>query len=576
MDFLQSPTRPDLRLEATKAILQCVTNRAYAQELVHNGILKPLLKVVSAAADDNDNDNDNDNNGSSRDTEASENALQSLLYLTSATQELANAVVQELLDAKAVPRLVELVLSIPPTPHTPIMSATTTTTASATTTTSDKRRINWAMALLANLTRTEMGALELVGKTLPDEAVYDNNGQQDDDENETASSANNNVNVKPTLELLLDRFLNPNLVADTTTTQKASSDMYTARATEEPHQQWDNDDDNDNALYEHHDDDDPYQHFAAVLMNATQVPAGSKFVMRIPRPNKKKNNMAAVAAADAAVSETMVASTATPAAKGGDETKTTTTTATTTAAAAAAAPSAAQQPQQQQSQQQQPPPPPLSVLQRLLPQLQHSCNPIRRRGLSGLVRNVCLDGDATWWLVNVANIVTPILAPLVGPEHLDWDEKKGMDPDLWMAGPDTVREVDTATRRHCVEAVLLLCTGGGRGVRRSLRQARADVILTRCDMVETSETVSERIAECLQALRRDGVGNGGNGTAAAEGAEEGADNDDEDDSSADGSGEYGGTGSGNNIKGLLEAEPAARVTIGGGREDDDVDYDTVD
>eukprot|EP00536_Pseudo-nitzschia_multiseries_P011239 jgi/Psemu1/205311/e_gw1.373.27.1 len=28
---------------------------------------------------------------------------------------------------------------------------------------------------------------------------------------------------------------------------------------------------------------DPYQHFAALLMNATQVKAGRKFVTRIPR-----------------------------------------------------------------------------------------------------------------------------------------------------------------------------------------------------------------------------------------------------------------------------------------------------
>eukprot|EP00934_Nitzschia_sp_Nitz4_P008086 Nitzschia sp. Nitz4//scaffold103_size77763//70540//70893//NITZ4_005453-RA/size77763-protein2genome-gene-0.61-mRNA-1//1//CDS//3329532352//8076//frame0 len=80
-----------------------------------------------------------------------------------------------------------------------------------------------------------------------------------------------------------------------------------------------------------------------------------------------------------------------------------------------------------------------------------------------------------------------------------------MDPDLWLPGPDKVREVDVATRQHLVDAVLLLCATG-RKSRESLRLARTYVVLKYADMVEESEAVSERINECVQYLRRDEEG----------------------------------------------------------------------
>jgi hypothetical protein len=421
--FLQS-SRADLKLEATKAVLQVVTDRyvpnnthyildycslavgvalhcialcaflSYAiltillfflrlrfiivrsfsnevLQLMEHGVLLPLLRIVSDTTD----------------ATSAENALQAILYLSSSVEQgVSNLCIEELLQHKAVARLVELVLS------------------SSSGVVSQNKQLNLALAILANLTRTEQGTIELVGKTLPDEAVKE------------LDIADTKEKTRPIMELLLDRFLNRQLITE-----------LPDYASLEPHE-WD-------TL-----DCDPYQHFAAILMNATQLDAGTKFVLRL---HHSENGT-------------------------------------------------------QQT----------SVFQQLLPQLlNNQPNPIRRRGISGMIRNCCLETDAAWWMLNVAKLTSVLLYPLAGPEELDLEDKTGMDPDLWLSGPDKQREVDGATRMHVVESILLLCASG-RKSRETLRLAKTYVILKYADMVEEIESVSEQINECVQYLRRDEEGTG--------------------------------------------------------------------
>jgi hypothetical protein len=221
--------------------------------------------------------------------------------------------------------------------------------------------------------------------------------------------------TKPTLELLLARFLSSEFV------DECDGDYNDQEAL-----------DNTVELDSRHCD--PYQHFASVLMNSTQVEAGRRFVLRIQL--------------------------------NGD---------TTT-----------------------------SVLQAILPQLRAS-NPIRRRGIAGTVKNCCLEKDSAWWLLEEVKIVKHLLYPLAGPEELDVDEKRGLDPDLWLQGPDKQREPDHLTRLFLVESILLLLASGRRS-RERLRLERVYVILRLADMVEVHEDVSECISECVQFLRRDEEG----------------------------------------------------------------------
>jgi len=94
---------------------------------------------------------------------------------------------------------------------------------------------------------------------------------------------------------------------------------------------------------------------------------------------------------------------------------------------------------------------------------------------------------------------------LTGPEELDVEEKQGLDPDLWLEGPDKKREPDHLTRLFLVESILLLC-GSGRKAREQLRLERAYVILKWADMVEEQEDVNAQIYECVNYLRADEEG----------------------------------------------------------------------
>ena len=82
----------------------------------------------------------------------------------------------------------------------------------------------------------------------------------------------------------------------------------------------------------------------------------------------------------------------------------------------------------------------------LLTKQMHSFNPIRRRSAVSIIRTCIFDKEVHWWLLEEVNILTPmLLLCVVGVgDHFDGketvkidpftdDEKKGMDPRLWMA-----------------------------------------------------------------------------------------------------------------------------------------------
>lgn len=313
--------------------------------------------------------------------------------------------------AGGINRVTEVILSAPPsTEKTSQDNKNSDNTLDAW-----KKRVNFALAILANLTRSEEGAVELVGKTLPEEAVVPE---------QLTAEQKEKLPTKPLLELMLSRFLREDFCEtpeNKENKEDSKLDLIGGAGSA------------DDALQDSNHND-PYQHFAAVLMNCTQVEAGGKFVLKIRRQHDNDEN-------------------------------------------------------------------PTSVFQAVLPQLR-SKNPIRRRGIAGTIRNCCLEKESAWWFLNVVKLTKHILYPLAGPEELDLDEKKGLNPDLWLEGPDKVREPNWTTRLFLVECLLLLCASG-RKSRETLRLERTYVILKWADMVEEKEEVSERINECVQFLRRD-------------------------------------------------------------------------
>jgi hypothetical protein len=201
---------------------------------------------------------------------------------------------------------------------------------------------------------------------------------------------------------------------------------------------------------------DPFQHFASALMNVTQVEAGRLFVLKIRRDR--------TSSADPSNKGSKSSKDKDAAGKGGGDGDAGWT-----------------------------------VLQAVLPQLRSS-NPLRRRGVAGTVRNCCLDSDFAWWLLHVVKVSSHILYPLAGPEELTMEEKRGLDPNLWLEGPDKVRESDHLTRLYLVEAILFLASSG-RQAQEALRRERVPVVLKWAEMVEEQEDVSDKMAECLRLLQ---------------------------------------------------------------------------
>jgi hypothetical protein len=374
--------RADLRMAATEAVLQVRDFRGM-EKMIQESLVEPLAKNCSY------NDDTAATEGTTTEGKSvSVNALKALVYLSSHGTS-ANQCVEDLMQAGGLNRMIEIVLSRPEKTNSAAQDDLW------------GQRVNYAMSLLANMTRTEAGAVDLVGRTLPDRAIL---SQEDVPEDK--------LPTKPTLELLLARFL---------TVEYTEPVDYEELETDE-------------ALDSQ--SGDPYQHFAAVLMNSTQVEAGREFALKIHRKNKDDVG--------------------------------------------------------------------ITILQRVLHQLR-SANPIRRRGIAGMIRNCCLDIGSAWWFINVVKIAKYIMYPLAGPEELDVDEKKGLDPDLWLQGPDKVREPDRYTRLFLAETILLLLATG-RASREQLRLDRVYVIVKYADMVEEDEDIAERFNESVQYLRRDEEG----------------------------------------------------------------------
>ncbi len=377
------------------------------ESMIKYGIVSPLCKL------------------SSRSNEiAGTNALESLVYLSSHGTSV-NQCVEDMIECGGVSRMTEIALS---NPNDESIAFEKGSSALKTW----RKRVNYSLALLANMTRTERGTVELCGRTMPDEAIPSSHLENNDGDNEGYSDKKKNqvseLPSRPLMALLLSRFMNNAFVVKASTTETDKDDEK---------------DEEDDILKQENSietisakSDDPYQHFAAVLMNATQVEQGRKFVMKLSCADEKSKSA--------------------------------------------------------------------SVLQNVIQELR-SPNPVRRRGVAGTIKNCCFEKDSSWWLINEVKVIQKILYPLAGPEELEVDEKRGMDPDLWLEGPDKIREIDQVTRLLLVEAILLLCATGRRS-RESLRLQKTYTILKLLDMVEESEEVSERINEIVQFLRRDEEG----------------------------------------------------------------------
>ena len=235
--FLMSE-RVDVRKAATDAVIQIRHEEVHREKMLsHAGLMQALIRNTSYEYENSSGvDEAVNTQQQALAQQIPVNALQALVYLSS-HGTTANQCVELLLESHVIGRLLEIVLSSSSNKNRKLW----------------RSKVNFAMALIANLTRLEQGAVQLVGQTLPDEAVTS-------DELEKMNAPK----VKPTMELLLDRYMNPDFVQEWPEPKdedEAPQELTVAQVDSQPY--------------------DPYQHFAAILMNITQVEQGRRFLLRL-------------------------------------------------------------------------------------------------------------------------------------------------------------------------------------------------------------------------------------------------------------------------------------------------------
>lgn len=221
--FLVSP-RADLRLAATDAVLQHVSTGD--QTVLDNVVVKHVMVPLLAK------------NIAHPDASVAVKALRCLLFLSSCGST-ANKASLDLLEASGLNRLLEVALS----------SAENREELQAW-----KNRVCLAMSLLANLTRSEEGSIQMAGTTMPEHALA-----VIDESTELEGTR------PPSLQLLLARFLNPKYIH-----ANAEHEIL-------------------DLIGDDSDAKDPYEHFGSVLVNVTQVEAGRQFVLKLNRKSGQES-----------------------------------------------------------------------------------------------------------------------------------------------------------------------------------------------------------------------------------------------------------------------------------------------
>lgn len=461
-EFLQSD-RDDVKLAATEAaVIQLAAGTkkncyvfSTEKHMVQQGLVALLAKNASHKSNaENESNRTNDSSN-----KISLLALQALVHLSS-TGLYANQAVDDLLQqSSGVQRMLEIVLE---SPRGIVHDK------------QQRRRVHYAMALLANLTRTEQGSVQLVGFSFPEHAVIAPSSSSSTPENDSAALM---APAPTTLHLLLSRFLNPQFFIDTVTNDDR----------QELEEKEDNKDETVHV-------NDPYEHFATILMNVTQVERGRQFVLRssISAKNtvleqlfpelRSKNSIRCRGIAgtirncclglfDLPQSKTpekdatIISEDPPPGTKDGATTE--------------------EKDDEEKSKTLTTKDPSSDVTGGKAPE--------KDSPLVSLLLNKDLE------------MSKHLLYPLAGPEDLDLSEKQGLHPDLWLEGPDKKRATDEQTRLFLVETLQILLASSVEA-RKRLRVDRAYIILKYADMVEESEAVSAKIEDCVQFLRRDEEG----------------------------------------------------------------------
>lgn len=117
-----------------------------------------------------------------------------------------------------------------------------------------------------------------------------------------------------------------------------------------------------------------------------------------------------------------------------------------------------------------------NILPKILPFLK-SPNEIRRIGISGTIRNICMDQEKHQYLLFSPdiNILPKLLYPIAGPEKLSARDRYGLAEEVIAEGKNKKREKNIDVLKNILESLLLL--SGSLTGRNELRRGKAYPII---------------------------------------------------------------------------------------------------
>ena len=139
----------------------------------------------------------------------------------------------------------------------------------------------------------------------------------------------------------------------------------------------------------------------------------------------------------------------------------------------------------------------------LLLQQIRSKNVTRRRGSVAALRSCLFDSEEHVWFVQEVKILPTLLLPLVAPTPFTEQEKKGMDPLVWMQAEDPNRrpESDLDVVKMLLECIVLLCQR--RVIRQELRAKKVYPVVRNLDLFLEDEGVNDVVVQIVDFVIRD-------------------------------------------------------------------------
>jgi hypothetical protein len=119
------------------------------------------------------------------------------------------------------------------------------------------------------------------------------------------------------------------------------------------------------------------------------------------------------------------------------------------------------------------------------------------------LRSCLFDSEEHTWFVQEVKILPALLLPLVAPTPFTEQEKKGMDPLIWLQAEDLGKrpDPDLDVVKMLLECLVLLCQR--RVIRQTMRAKKVYPVVRNLDLFLEDEGVNDVVVQIVDFLVRD-------------------------------------------------------------------------